>query len=619
MTRLIVCCAAASALVCAAPAGADEIDDLVKKLSPPARFRDYRANFRAERRTFTFNHVQGPVQRDWWLVRDGEKYVALHRGGDFNLLALTPELAKTTLAMPTGRYHLDNQLGPTLCTHQFLKPVKTHGAIYSDVPPGPEDAWVGGGKTLTFVRSFKTAGQATTSRFTFSVDPVLGYRIDGLYDVRFKDMPVKQTWVGPTFCPGCHPPWPANRIYNRTVHCPGFGQSGYRGWANNLLCMDRCDGDRKKNSWRDGGFIAHLTAQTGWSACRTRVDGGGDVSMPVCNAHNDFHVHILLPGELPKDETGRYRFQALHRLLALPPELTQHIWDNMDLFGTGGTGVFISVGEVEGFEDQPKSLAEPERGLTWTSGGPNVSTDEAYSGRKSLLLTGTSWPNLPEVCCLPESKYRVEAYFKVVPWTAEETAAARKKDEARREQMKKRGRPLPPEVDWDNLEAQAYITAHFYEWSPHSGKWLVRQETTRATGAKKDWQRVVLQFDTPKWDPKVNIVFQVHNGKAYLDDFSLLAVRDPTGAPLNLAAHPATQEELGRLGCTDWPTWSCEPKSLKHHYDKTETCYVTEGEVDVVTAVGTVTIEAGHLAVFPKGLDCTWNVRKAVKKHYKFD
>lgn len=596
------------------PAAADELDDLVRRLQPPARFKDYRPSFRAVRREFTFQQVSGPETQQWWVVMDGDKYVALHRSGDFNLLARTPDLARTTLDVPKGRYHLDTQLGPTLCTHQFLQPVKVHGSIYTE-QAGPKDEWVGGGDTITLVRSFEAAGRVARHRFTLSVDPVFGYRIDGLYDVRFEKAPEKERWVGPTFCPGCYVPWPKDRLYDRTVHCPTGG--GYRGWANNLICMDRGDSDRRKCTWRDGGFIAYLDPRSGWSVCRTRQDGGGEVSMPVCNAHNDFHVWINLPASLPTDERGRYRFQAHHRLLALPPELTRHVWDNMELIESGREAVFISIGEAEDFEDQPKALSEPERGLCWTSGGPSVSTDRARSGSRSLRLTGTSWPNLPQVSCEPLSRFRLEAYFLVVPWTAEEVATARKKDHDQREKLKQKGRPLPPEKDFDRLAPEAYITAHMYEWSPHSGQWLVRQQTTRATAGKEGWQRVVLEFDTPRWDPGVNVVFQVRDCTAYMDDFRLVKLSGDAGLAPAVRLHPAAEDERKALGWASWPTRTVAPKTFAERCDRTETCYVAEGEAVIDTPVGSVTIEPGQLVVFPKGLECTWNVLKAVKMHVR--
>jgi uncharacterized cupin superfamily protein len=32
----------------------------------------------------------------------------------------------------------------------------------------------------------------------------------------------------------------------------------------------------------------------------------------------------------------------------------------------------------------------------------------------------------------------------------------------------------------------------------------------------------------------------------------------------------------------------------------------------------TVSFGPGDMVVFPQGLDCTWNVKKTVRKHYQF-
>ena len=67
-----------------------------------------------------------------------------------------------------------------------------------------------------------------------------------------------------------------------------------------------------------------------------------------------------------------------------------------------------------------------------------------------------------------------------------------------------------------------------------------------------------------------------------------------------------------------WPVWTKEASTFPWHYDDQETCLILEGEVTVKTAQGPVSFRGGDLVVFPKGLDCTWEIRKAVKKRYKF-
>lgn len=64
--------------------------------------------------------------------------------------------------------------------------------------------------------------------------------------------------------------------------------------------------------------------------------------------------------------------------------------------------------------------------------------------------------------------------------------------------------------------------------------------------------------------------------------------------------------------------WTSEVKTFPWHYDDKETCLILEGEVTVKTADQEVSFGPGDYVVFPKGLDCTWEVKKPVKKHYKF-
>lgn len=66
------------------------------------------------------------------------------------------------------------------------------------------------------------------------------------------------------------------------------------------------------------------------------------------------------------------------------------------------------------------------------------------------------------------------------------------------------------------------------------------------------------------------------------------------------------------------PIWECEPKKFPWHYDDRETCLILEGSVKVKAGAEEVSFGAGDLVIFPKGLDCEWNVVKKVRKHYIF-
>jgi len=467
---------------------ADEIDDLAARLKPGARFAGYKPNFTNETRHFTFRHARGKiVEKGWRVIKDGAKYVALLRSGDIILLARTPDMAKTTLDMPTGRYHLDTLQGPSLPTWQFIQKHKNY-VVYGK---GGTDTFEGGGQSITLVRRQERKDRRVHHRFVLTVDPVFGYRIDGYYHAALKELPEpkRRVFTSGAFCPGCYTPWPETAIFDRTVYCPAH-TTDYVGYANNLLAMDRCDANKDKFTWRDKGFIAYLDPRTGWSVVRTRDDGLGVPRMALCNAHNDFHIHIPFPENLKRGDDGYYHITAHHRMMALPPEMTRYIWDHVKMQNVGPAAAFVRIGVVESFEDQLIDLSLPTRGLTWTAGGPRVSTNEAHSGKKSLLFTRTSWPNLPQVSLKPNARYRLQAWFKV-----------------------------------EGDGAEAYIKGDYYEWSPHNRERLLKQRTS-SVKAGEGWKRAVLQFTTPEWDPFIDIVFVLEGkGRAWMDDFSLTEVK----------------------------------------------------------------------------------------------
>jgi uncharacterized cupin superfamily protein len=76
---------------------------------------------------------------------------------------------------------------------------------------------------------------------------------------------------------------------------------------------------------------------------------------------------------------------------------------------------------------------------------------------------------------------------------------------------------------------------------------------------------------------------------------------------------------LAQLKVKTWPIWTKEASQFPWTYDEAETCYLLEGEVVVTPDGGApVSFGAGDLVTFPSGMSCTWNIRKAVRKHYRF-
>jgi uncharacterized cupin superfamily protein len=79
-----------------------------------------------------------------------------------------------------------------------------------------------------------------------------------------------------------------------------------------------------------------------------------------------------------------------------------------------------------------------------------------------------------------------------------------------------------------------------------------------------------------------------------------------------------SEEEIAKRGIREWPIWTKEVSRFGHTYDGNEECLFLEGEVIIETSEGNHTIRPGDFVVFQNGLDCTWDVRKPVRKHYNF-
>ena len=78
------------------------------------------------------------------------------------------------------------------------------------------------------------------------------------------------------------------------------------------------------------------------------------------------------------------------------------------------------------------------------------------------------------------------------------------------------------------------------------------------------------------------------------------------------------QDELESKGVFDWPIWTKETSRFDWHYDDNETCYLLEGQVEVITEDGEkVQFGAGDMVFFPAGLSCTWDISVPVKKHFQ--
>ena len=68
-----------------------------------------------------------------------------------------------------------------------------------------------------------------------------------------------------------------------------------------------------------------------------------------------------------------------------------------------------------------------------------------------------------------------------------------------------------------------------------------------------------------------------------------------------------------------FPIWTCDTSTFTWTYAEKETCLILEGDITVTPNGGEpVSFGVGDLVIFPEGMSCTWEVHKAVRKHYRF-
>ena len=85
-----------------------------------------------------------------------------------------------------------------------------------------------------------------------------------------------------------------------------------------------------------------------------------------------------------------------------------------------------------------------------------------------------------------------------------------------------------------------------------------------------------------------------------------------------LVTSPCPETTIQELGFKYWPIWTCDVSSFNWTYEDQETCLLLEGEVTVTLDGGEpIKFGAGDLVVFPAGMDCRWDVHKAVRKQYR--
>jgi len=100
--------------------------------------------------------------------------------------------------------------------------------------------------------------------------------------------------------------------------------------------------------------------------------------------------------------------------------------------------------------------------------------------------------------------------------------------------------------------------------------------------------------------------------------FVILPLNKKNIAMCKVNIRKLNQDEILQLGIKNWPVWEKEVSRFDWKYDENEHCLILEGEVVVETNLRAFTIKAGDFVTFEKGLECTWDIIKPVKKHYCF-
>jgi len=79
-----------------------------------------------------------------------------------------------------------------------------------------------------------------------------------------------------------------------------------------------------------------------------------------------------------------------------------------------------------------------------------------------------------------------------------------------------------------------------------------------------------------------------------------------------------SDSEIADRKIKSWPIWTKEISRFDWFYDSDEECLILEGEFTVHTDAGDFIIKPGDFVTFKKGLKCTWEVKKPIRKHYNF-
>lgn len=532
---LLIALAGASARADAAataPAQKDDLSALVTQVKPPARFKDHKPAWSVEETTYTFQDFDGPVTVPWYLIKDGERIVAGMPRGLFHAGALfvqdfRPGEGPKALQMPTERWHIETVVGHQFRTDAFIPgEANTSKDTYDFQVRGDTLVLTRKyGGTTTFNKWSHRAKEPhrveTTNVITFSVDPVLGYVVDAQYDTWTEQKLAKFEYVSAAPA-GRHLTWKGMEQSYRVV-ISTEGKAGYHGYATNMASTQQ----HGKGGWcRDGGICAFLNDQTGWSVAYTN-ESGTPTELVVCGPHTDHDFTLQMPKIARETREGMTRYAVRHRMAALPPEITRHLWDTMEVLHKGESKLMLQMGVLDDMEMQPLPADGRLRGHPLNG---TVVEGDAHSGRKAVRITGRSGVGSPTLCVKPNMTYRLEVWMKAVPLSAEEKVAeeARRRGEIERiskaaEAAKAKGKAPPAVPEFVAVgDPEAFMTVQYQEWPGGRKQGEPVKATVRKPGG---WEHLVIEFDTPAWGPALDIQFVAKDCSVLMDDFKLAPVK----------------------------------------------------------------------------------------------
>ncbi|HNV49465.1 MAG: cupin domain-containing protein [Bacteroidales bacterium] len=86
----------------------------------------------------------------------------------------------------------------------------------------------------------------------------------------------------------------------------------------------------------------------------------------------------------------------------------------------------------------------------------------------------------------------------------------------------------------------------------------------------------------------------------------------------NITIKKLTDEEIDKNAIKSWPIWEKEVSKFPWFYEATEDCLIIEGIIEVEANGKIYQLKPGDFVTFQKGLKCTWDIKKPVRKYYNF-